>query len=124
LPGSKRKIDLWSYFNNTEAGVWKKSLQNMKDAVLYYSDWVGEYPYSSLTMVDVGDAFGNGMEYPMIATIGNYGDAFQTELVIVHEAGHNWFYGVLGTNERCHPWMDEGINNFYETRYVYTKYKD
>jgi len=37
--------------------------------------------------------------------------------------GHNWFYGMLGTNEREHPWMDEGINTFYEFRYEAEKYR-
>ena len=44
------------------------------------------------------------------------------ERVIVHEVGHNWFYGILGTNERDFPWMDEGINSYYEHRYFDTKY--
>src|SRR5205823_1193304 len=49
---------------------------------------------------------------------------FALEITIAHEVGHNWFYGILGSNEREHPWMDEGINNFFETRYAYTKYAD
>jgi len=43
--------------------------------------------------------------------------------VIAHELGHNWFYGILATNERDHAWMDEGINSFYETRYVTAHYR-
>jgi aminopeptidase N len=43
--------------------------------------------------------------------------------VIAHEIGHNWFYGMLGSNEREHPWMDEGINTFFEFRYEAEKYR-
>ncbi len=50
------------------------------------------------------------------------GSAFSLETVIMHEVGHNWFYGILGSNERYHPWMDEGINSLNELRYIETKY--
>jgi len=49
------------------------------------------------------------MEYPMITLCD-----FLNEEVIVHEVGHNWFYGILANNERRFPWMDESINSYYE----------
>ena len=124
LADNKKKITTWSFFNNREAAFWLKAPEFINDAVQYYSKWVGDYPYEQLTVLDVGAAMGNTMEYPMISTIGNYGNQFELELAIVHEIGHNWFYGILGNNERYQPSLDEGINNFYETRYVYTKYKN
>jgi hypothetical protein len=42
--------------------------------------------------------------------------------VIAHEVGHNWFYGILGSNERDHPWMDEGMNSAVELRYMRERY--
>ena len=42
----------------------------------------------------------------------------------MHEVGHNWFYGILGSNERDHPWLDEGINSFHELRYMRLKYPE
>jgi hypothetical protein len=62
------------------------------------------------------------MEYPNVTVIGSSGSAIGLETVIVHEVGHNWFYGILGSNERVHPWMDEGINTANEIRYMETKY--
>ncbi len=38
--------------------------------------------------------------------------------VITHEVGHNWFYGILASNERDHPFLDEGLNSYYEMRYM------
>ncbi len=59
---------------------------------------------------------GGGMEYPTITVIASTRDADMVRTAIVHEVGHNWFYGMLGSNERNHPWMDEGINSFYEQK--------
>ena len=121
---SKKKVTAWLMFTNAEAGYWMKAMDYAKTSVLYFSKWIGEYPYDNVTAVDVTDAEGNGMEYPTITAIGNYGDPFELDVTIAHEIGHNWFYGILGSNERRHPWMDEGMTNFLETRYVYTKYSD
>ena len=41
---------------------------------------------------------------------------------MAHEIGHNWFYGILASNERDHAWMDEGINTYYQQRYEMEKY--
>ena len=62
------------------------------------------------------------MEYPNVTIIGSSGNALTLEVTIAHEVGHNWFYGLLGSNEREHPWMDEGVNSFYEMRYWMAKY--
>ena len=47
---------------------------------------------------------------------------FAPAYVIAHEVGHNWFYGILGSNERDHPWMDEGMNSFVELLYMRKRY--
>ncbi|HSC37622.1 MAG TPA: M1 family aminopeptidase, partial [Chitinophagaceae bacterium] len=41
----------------------------------------------------------------------------ELESTIEHEVGHNWLYGILATNERVYPWMDEGMNTYYDNRY-------
>jgi hypothetical protein len=44
-------------------------------------------------------------------------NAKELEELLMHEIGHNWFYGILASNERDFPWMDEGMNSFYDLRY-------
>lgn len=124
LPHSQRKVTTWAMFTNSEAKLWKKSIEYLNDATYYYSLWNGDYPYNHVTAVDGTISAGGGMEYPNITVIGNSGSAISLETVIMHEVGHNWFYGVLGSNERIHPWMDEGINSFNEDRYIKTKYPE
>ena len=53
-------------FMNKEAEKWIKGLQDVNDALIYYSLWVGEYPYSAATAVDGALSAGSGMEYPMV----------------------------------------------------------
>ena len=117
LPYSHRKVTTWALFTPIEAKVWEKAgIQSINDAIYQYSLWVGEYPYNVCTAVDGTISAGGGMEYPTVTVIGSSGSESSLKTVIVHEVGHNWFYGILGSNERDYAWMDEGINSFFETR--------
>jgi hypothetical protein len=122
LPHSKEKVTTWAMFTNNEADLWTNSIEYLNDAIYYYSLWNGDYPYKQVTAVDGALSAGGGMEYPNITIIGESYDKFGLETVIMHEVGHNWFYGILGSNERDHPWMDEGLNSMNENRYIETKY--
>ncbi|MFH1005087.1 MAG: M1 family metallopeptidase [Bacteroidota bacterium] len=122
LPYTKRKVTTWVMFTGSEGHLWKKAVQYVNDAVFYFSKWNGEYPYNHCTAVDGALSAGGGMEYPNITVIGNMNDDSSLERVIIHEVCHNWFYGILGSNERDHAWMDEGITSFNENRYMEIKY--
>ena len=124
LPRSGRLVTTWAMFTNGNSRYWKKSINYINDAVKYYSQWNGEYPYSQVTAVDGTISAGGGMEYPNVTVIGSISSDMSLETVIMHEVGHNWFYGILGSNEREHPWMDEGLNSFNEMRYIRTKYPE
>lgn len=122
LPNSNRIVTSWAMFPNTGGDYWKRSIEYINDALYYYSKWNGDYPYNQATAVQSALSAGGGMEYPNITVIGGAGTEMGLEMVIMHEVGHNWFYGILGFNERDFGWMDEGINSFMEQRYMHTKY--
>jgi hypothetical protein len=122
LPHSKRKVTTWSMFVPHHFKLWENAPEYIHDGVYYYSKWNGDYPYNNVTAVDGTISAGGGMEYPNVTVIGNTGSKEELEVVIVHEVGHNWFYGQLGSNEREHAWMDEGLNTLNELRYIETKY--
>ena len=123
LPNSGRKVTTWSYFNLEDQNLWKNANNYIKDALHYYSKWYGDYPYNNCSAVS-GISTGGGMEYPTITIIGPNSNAKSLEQVIMHEVGHNWFYGALGFNERRFPYLDEGLNTFSEVRYINTKYSE
>ena len=124
LPHSGRKVNTWAYFPNRKADLWKDAIEYINDALYYYSLWYGDYPYDHCTAVGAPLAAGGGMEYPTITVISSSPTPMALEMVIMHEVGHNWFYGILATNEREYPWMDEGMNTFSEMRYFNKKYPD
>ena len=121
---SKKKVQTWLYFTPNNFGLWKKALEYLNEACLFHSYYVGNYPYNHISIVDGSTAAGGGMEYPTIALVNQSSNKLQLEVVIVHEVAHNWFYGIIGTNERNFPAMDEGLVSFYEMRYFQKKYPD
>ncbi|MBC7446510.1 MAG: hypothetical protein H7330_00445 [Hymenobacteraceae bacterium] len=109
LPRSGRTVTTWLLFSPGAAKGWLERRGDINAAVLGYSRLVGEYPYSAATALagPLGPGTG-GMEYPMVT--------ITEPSAIIHEVGHNWFQGILGSNERDYPWMDEGINSYTENR--------
>lgn len=124
LPSGK-VIDAFAYYQPNGNKEWSNSISFIEDAVRRYSGWIGEYPWPVVQAVEgPKNLSSGGMEYPMITLITSPdADAEGLDAVITHEVGHNWFYGILGSNERDYPWMDEGINSFYQFRYEAEKYK-
>ena len=89
----------------------------------YYGEWYGPYPYGHITIVDPAWQSGaGGMEYPTLFTAGTRWLAparvTTPEGVTVHEAGHQFWYGIVGNNEFEAAWMDEGFNTFSTARAI------
>ena len=87
----------------------------------HFGEWFGPYPYDHLTIVDPAYQSGSGgMEYPTLITAGTRWLAPRAvttpESVTIHEAAHQWWYGVVATNEFEAAWMDEGLTMFGEPR--------
>jgi hypothetical protein len=92
-----------------------------KAALQYYGAWYGQYPYDHITLIDPAYGSGaGGMEYPTLFTCGtrywNPAGGGRPEGVTVHEAGHQFWYGIVGNNEFEHAWLDEGLNTFSTAR--------
>ena len=92
------------------------------DGIKYFGLWYGRYPYKTLTVVDpaFGAAGAGGMEYPTLITAGtsallNRGPLKginAVEEVTVHEFGHQFWYGLVASNEFEESWLDEGFNSY------------
>jgi len=77
----------------------------------------GPYPYKIVTVIDPepGSETG-GMEYPTLFTGATswFEPTHVTEVTAEHEFGHQYWYGMVATNEFEDAWLDEGINSYTE----------
>ena len=114
-------IDMRLLIQPEHLGQAERHFEATRAALKHYGTWYGAYPYGHITIVD--PAFGSGaggMEYPTFFTCGTRlfnpfgGDS--PESVTVHEAGHQFWYGMVGNNEFEHAWLDEGLNSFSDDR--------
>jgi hypothetical protein len=124
LPSGK-VIGAFSYYHNKKKTIWKNSMDHIKDGVKKYSRWIGDYEYPVVQVVEGPENNSSGgMEYPMITLITSPDAKVESlDAVIAHEIGHNWFMSMLGSNERAHAWMDEGLNTYFQFRYEAEKYR-
>ena len=122
---SGKTIDVFTYGYKNGNTHWSKSVSFVEDAIRNYSTWIGEYPYPVAQAVEgPANVMSGGMEYPMITLITSpKADEATMDGVIAHEVGHNWFYGILASNERDHAWMDEGMNTYFQFRYEGQKHR-
>jgi hypothetical protein len=97
-------------------------LSVLKQSMQKFDEWYGPYPYKQITLIDPepGSEVG-GMEYPTLIT----GEArwfdpswlyYGLEVTVAHEFGHQYWYGMVATNEFEEPWLDEGINSYSEDK--------
>ncbi|MBK8724038.1 MAG: M1 family metallopeptidase [Saprospiraceae bacterium] len=119
-----KTIEVNSFYYPESAKVWQHSNGFAQRAIQYFSEEIGEYPYPQISVVNGDLKAGGGMEYPMITLISDTPDSQSLDQIIAHELAHNWFYGILASNERKYPWMDEGFTSFYEQKYMKAFYKN
>jgi hypothetical protein len=103
------------------AGQATRHFDAARATLKYYGEWFGPYPYPQLTIVDPAwQSEAGGMEYPTLFTAGTNWLAPKgvpsPEGVTVHENGHQFWYGIVASNEFENAWMDEGFNTFSTAR--------
>lgn len=98
----------------------ERELAAMRFALPHFGARYGRYPYSVLTLVHppATASEAGGMEYPTLITTGGQSfipkGVYAPELVTIHEFGHQYFYGLLASNEVKWPFLDEGLNSYAE----------
>ena len=115
------KIRLLTYIGHKTS--WDRYITIMQQTMKRFDEWYGPYPYAQITVVDPphGAIEAGGMEYPTFITGDTtwWAPKWQylfPEGVTEHEFGHQYWYGMVATNEFENAWLDEGINSYTEAK--------
>jgi hypothetical protein len=117
-------VDVRLLLQPEHAHLAERYLEAAKIALRTYGTWSAPYPYAQITVVDPawGSASG-GMEYPTLFTGGASVFAPEElqspEGVTIHEAGHQFWYGLVANNEFEEAWLDEGFNTYMTSKAAY-----
>ena len=106
------------------ANLGPRYIHALKFALEYLDKHVGKYPYPTITVVDPPfHGLRSGlMEYPTLITVGTFygmpSNIRITESLVVHEFVHQYFMGMVASNEKEEPWLDEGFVTYFEDRII------
>lgn len=101
----------------------------LKKSFQFYNEWIGPYLYPNFTIVfpSWSTAQGSmGMEYPQLILCGvrhlEQKNSYNLEYVIAHELAHQYFYGLLASDEVDEPWLDEGFTTYISSTFIQKTY--
>ena len=117
IPGVRIKL----YLDPLHAGLKDRYLHAAKSALAKLGEWYGEYPYATLSIVvpPAGGKGAGGMEYPTLVTgaaATSSTPGYDLERTLVHEIAHQYWYGLIATNEFEEAWLDEGFTSYTEDK--------
>jgi hypothetical protein len=117
-------VEVRVYARPEQRDFARRHLEAATGAIEKFSAMFRPYPGPIMSVVDppVETATGaGGMEYPTLVT--TMGDSVRArpgvrlpEHTTIHEVGHNWFQGMLASNEPDEAWLDEGVNDWADVR--------
>jgi hypothetical protein len=94
-----------------EAELWDEANRMSWVTIKHFSERLYPYPWPHATTIEGPNG---GMEYPMLTFVPTSASREELYWVLTHEFGHEWYPMIVNSNERLHPWMDEGFNTFID----------
>lgn len=112
-------VKIRSYYFPSHKGAGEGILKASVQAVAIYEAKFGPYPYDSLSVIET--EIPDGQEYDGLVFLGSalyaaYGGSAKSELITigVHEIAHNWWFGLVGSDQALEPWLDEALATYSE----------
>ena len=118
------QITIQAYVQPEREKYFERYFQSVKNSLQYFEDNIGIYPYKNVTLVDVPrTSASGGMEYPTLFTVS--AELFSPkatggpEYLVTHEFSHQYFHGLIASNEVYEAWLDEGFTSYIATKIMY-----
>lgn len=121
------EILIQAYIQPERESYTERYFAAVKNALQYFEDHIGIYPYRNISLVDVPRTSGaGGMEYPTVFTVSaelfSPVETHQPESLVTHEFSHQFYYGIIANNEVYDAWLDEGLTTYITTKIMHHGY--
>lgn len=98
----------------------------------YFGKKLTPYPYTEYDIIS-SPTYALGIEYPGVTaitdriydlgdTLSGTPNSIMLESTVAHEAGHQWFYNMVGNDQLNEPWLDESLSQFITWGYYADQY--
>jgi len=123
-------ITVTSYYFAEHEGAGVEVAQVAAEALEAYSDqFAVPYPYTDYRVAET--EFAGGMEFSGLSFLGalwydTYPGGVRSQLIhlLVHEVAHQWWYGLVGSDQVREPWLDESLATFSGLLFYKLRYPD
>ncbi|MBL8981438.1 MAG: M1 family metallopeptidase [Gemmatimonadetes bacterium] len=113
-------LETWVFARDRDAGFHDFAVP-VKDAMAFYSEFVGPYAYEKLANVQ-STATGGGMEaataimYDQASVDGTRRTRWRN--VIIHEIAHQWFGNAVTEADWDDVWLSEGFATYFTSLFI------
>jgi len=112
-------VTVTSYYAEGNKKAGEAILNATVEAIGVFSDVYAPYPYKTLSIVET--FYPDGMEYDGLFYLSrSFYDDFDGTLlnnlimIGIHEAAHQWWFGLVGNDQAMEPWLDEALATYSE----------
>jgi aminopeptidase N len=113
-------VETWVFAKDRDAGFHDYAVP-ARDALAFYSEWVGPYSYEKLANVQ-SNSVGGGMEaasaifYAPGSVVGDRNVRWRN--VIIHEIAHQWFGNAVTERDWNDVWLSEGFATYFTALFI------
>jgi aminopeptidase N len=112
-------ITVFSYYYSGSALGGQAALDATVRALQVFNQDFGQYPHKTLSVVEEQTAFSmeyDGLYFLEVPLYAGYSGADTDFLpsIAAHETAHQWWFGLVGTDQANEPWLDEALSTYSE----------